>query len=340
MDQMAACRQQSAANAARSGRATLIGFIAILLWSCLALLTTWTGAVPPFQLTAMSFLIAFATSSAVIGIRTRGSFRSFRLPLKAWAVGVGGLFGFHCLYFLALRHAPAAHASLIAYLWPLLIVVLASYALGDRLRWFQVVGCVCGFAGAALLVLRGNEFGLQGRYLAGYLAALACAFTWSSYSVISRTLRRVPSDAVAAFCGATAVLALGCHLVLETTVWPGTAEWLAVIALGLGPVGGAFFAWDYGIKWGNVKALGGGSYLAPLLSTTLLVAAGSAAFTWSLVSSCILIVGGAVLCSTDLFQGKSQASPSGPPGDDAVQEELSPSAGTRVTVTVSCPKRI
>ena len=37
--------------------------------------------------------------------------KSLRQPLVVWLVGVGGLFGYHALYFLALRFAPPAEAG-------------------------------------------------------------------------------------------------------------------------------------------------------------------------------------------------------------------------------------
>jgi drug/metabolite transporter (DMT)-like permease len=280
-------------------RATLIGLVAILLWSSLALFTTWTGKIPAFQLTFLTFLIAFVLSAVVIGVKSRGTFTAFRLPGQAMAIGVGGLFGFHFLYFLAMQNAPPAEVSLLAYLWPLLIVVFSAFLPRERLRWFHLVGCVSGFLGAALLVLKGTEV-FELHYLRGYAAALCCALTWSVYSVVSRTMRGIPSDAVGAYCGGTALLALICHLLMEETVRPDPAQWLAVIALGVGPVGFAFFAWDYGVKWGHIKALGGASYLAPLLSTTLLVLFGQTAFSWKLALACLLIVGGAFFASGDL----------------------------------------
>jgi drug/metabolite transporter (DMT)-like permease len=131
--------------------------------------------------------------------------------------------------------------------------------------------------------------------------ALGCAFTWSSYSVLSRRLAAVPTDAVGAFCLATAMLALIAHLALETWIRPTPAEWAALLALGLGPVGLAFFAWDVGVKRGNIKALGGLSYATPLLSTLLLVATGRAAPSFAIALACLLIVGGAVLSARELW---------------------------------------
>ncbi len=282
-------------------RDTLIGSIAILLWATLALLTTWSGSVPPFQLVSMAFALATLIGVAVWArqgtLRPRALRQRLALPWAAWMLGVGGLFGYHFFYFVALGNAPAVEASLIAYLWPLLIVLLSALLPGEQLRIQHVLGAGLGFLGAALLVTQGTALAFDARYATGYLAAIVCALTWSSYSVLSRRFGEIPTDAVGGFCGVTALLALGCHLLFEQTVWPVGAQWLAVIGLGLGPTGAAFFVWDHGVKRGNIQLLGTLAYAAPLLSTLLLVAFGQAAATWRVAVACGLIVGGALLAS-------------------------------------------
>ncbi|EDP65432.1 hypothetical protein BAL199_12266 [alpha proteobacterium BAL199] len=287
---------------ARRRRSTLIGFTAVLMWAVLALLTALSGSVPPFQLLAMTF--AIATAIGVVASIARGSspLTHLRQPWPVWATGVGGLFGYHFFYFLALRNAPAVEASLIAYLWPLLIVVFSALLPGERLRWFHVAGALLGLAGAGLLVTKGANLDFDDRYTLGYLAALACALIWSSYSIGSRRFGTVPTDAVGGFCAAAAILAVPCHLLFETTVWPANwVEWLAVLALGLGPVGGAFFTWDIGMKHGDIQALGAAAYAAPLLSTLILIAAGLAPLNGIVAASCLLIVTGAVLAANELL---------------------------------------
>lgn len=288
------------ASSPMSARATLIGFTAIVMWATLALLTRLSGPIPPFQLTAMAFTLAFGVGG-ILWWREGGSpWRYLKLPVAVWAVGLFGLFGYHFFYFLALRHAPAVEASLIAYLWPLLIVLMSAWLPGERLRWFHGVGAMLGFLGAGLLITQGQGLSLRAEYTTGYLAALVCAFTWSSYSVLSRHFGAIPTQAVGGFCGVTALLAWMCHGLLETPVWPVGWQWLAVLALGLGPVGLAFFTWDYGVKQGNLRTLGTLSYLAPLLSTLLLVVAGQADPSWTLLLASGLIVGGALLASGTL----------------------------------------
>ena len=132
------------------GPATLVGFVAILLWALLAAFTAASGAVPPFQLMAMSFAIGGLAGAASWAWRPHG-IAALRHGWPVWAVGVGGLFGYHFLYFSALRAAPAIEASLIAYLWPLLIVLLSALAPGERLRAHHVIGALMGLAGLASL---------------------------------------------------------------------------------------------------------------------------------------------------------------------------------------------
>ncbi|WP_229152242.1 DMT family transporter [Aurantimonas sp. VKM B-3413] len=271
------------------------------MWALLALLTAWSGDVPPFQLAAMTFTVG--TLIGLVSLRLRKAPLSlFRQRPVVWLVGVGGLFGYHALYFAALRHAPAAEASLIAYLWPLLIVLGSALLPGERLRWFHVAGALVGLCGAALIVTGGATVALSPRYAAGYGLAALCALTWSSYSLLSRRFGDVPSDIVTGFCAATAVLALTAHLLFETTIWPAApGEWLAVFLLGLMPVGAAFYVWDFGVKHGDIQVIGAASYAAPLLSTLILVAAGESAMRWSVVAAAILITAGACLAALPLF---------------------------------------
>ncbi len=119
---------------------------------------------------------------------------------------------------------------------------------------------------------------------------------------MSRKFAAVSTDVVTAFCLATSVLSLVCHLGLETTVWPeSTGEWIAVIGLGLLPVGAAFYAWDYGVKNGDIQVLGAASYAAPLLSTLVLIGFGFGEPSLRVLIACILITGGAVLAAKDML---------------------------------------
>jgi drug/metabolite transporter (DMT)-like permease len=283
-----------------SRAATIVGMSAIAMWAALAALTVASGRVPAFQLAAMTFAIG-----ALLGPLAwllRGARPRYRLTPLAWAVGVGGLFGYHALYFLALRFAPPAEAGLINYLWPLLIVLFSAALPGERLAWHHIAGALLGLAGTVVLFAGRGASEASWAYLPGFFASFVAAFVWAGYSVMSRRLAAVPTDAVAGFCLATAVLALLFHLALETTAWPESgAQWLALAVLGAGPVGAAFYAWDIGMKRGDIRVLGAASYATPLLSTGILVLAGYAEASAALAVAAVLIACGGLLAARDMI---------------------------------------
>lgn len=276
-------------------QATLIGFSAIILWSFLAVLTVGSAPMPPLQLNAICFAISGAIGLVWVA-RGIGFPALLRVNWKIYAFGTVGLFGYHFFYFSALRLAPPAEAGLIAYLWPLLIVLFSGLLPSETLRPMHVVGAIIGFFGAALLV--GNGAQMNAESMAGYVLALICAVTWAGYSVLSRRLGAAPTETVAIYCVLTSLLSLGAHLAFETTYWPQTSiGWGSVLALGLGPVGIAFYTWDLGMKKGDIQLLGVTSYAAPVLSTLVLVAVGITSATWTLAVAALLIAAGAALAA-------------------------------------------
>ncbi len=275
----------------------MAGIAAIGLWSLLALLTAASAPVPPLQLSAMAFALG-AVPGLIWAARRGGLGPLLGLDWKVHAFGTAGLFGYHFLYFSALRLAPPAEAGLIAYLWPLLIVLFSGLLPGERLGAGQVLGALLGFGGAALLIGGADAASRDSGAFFGYLLALGCALAWSTYSVLSRRMAQVPTVAVTVFCLLTALLSAGAHLLWEETAWPaGAWGWAAVLGLGLGPVGLAFYLWDMGMKRGDIQLLGVSAYAAPLLSTAILIAAGLATPGPALFVSAVLISAGALIAA-------------------------------------------
>ena len=274
--------------------ATLSGFGAVLLWGTLASLTALKGtAVPPFQTTAITFVVGGLTIAAIAILTGRA--RAMKPTPASFALGLYGLFGFHVLYFAALRFAPTAEAGLIASLWALLTVLLSGLLPGHSLHLRHIAGALLGLAAATLLVW--NKIGHSDDFphaVLGFALAFGCAIVWASYSVMSRLIAAVPSESLVLPCFATALLAMACSVLFEGFTPPhGALQWLALLGLGLGPVGAAFLLWDIGMKHGNVAYLGVLGYAAPVISTSLLILLGIAQPTLSLALACALIIAAA-----------------------------------------------
>ncbi|MBU3015175.1 EamA family transporter [Poseidonibacter lekithochrous] len=283
-------------------RGNIYGIFTILLYSSLALFSIFTSNIPAFELTSLSFFVASFVGLAFLKKQKVHISKLIKIPAKAWIIGISGLFGYHFFYFLAIKNAPAVEANLINYLWPLLIVIFSSFLPNERLRWFHILGTIFGLLGAFLLVSKGGSFSFETQYTSGYIFAIIAALIWSSYSVISRTLSHVPTFAVTGFCMATAILSGICHFIFETTVIPNTTELFGILMLGLGPVGGAFYLWDFSVKNADIKLLGSISYFTPLLSTLLLVVLGYAEFTTAVTLACIFIIVGSFISSAQYLK--------------------------------------
>ena len=217
--------------------ANLLALGAIALWASLAALGVALSHVPPFLLTGLALLVG----SVIALPLSRFDFRQWRVPLSTLAVGVYGLFGFHFLLFIALRHAPPVQANLVNYLWPLGIVVMAPLFLpGMSLTARHMLAALLGFAGAALAILGAGGGSADAVWAWGYIPALGSAFIWASYSLLTKRVRSFPTAAIGSFALVSGLLALLCHAWLEPATALSARDWSLIAVMGLGPLGGAF----------------------------------------------------------------------------------------------------
>ena len=273
----------------------MAGCAALALWAFLAPLTRLAQPVPPLLLTALG--LAAGGLFGLAAVAARGRLSALRQGPLAWAHGLAGIGGYHALYFAALGWAPAVEANLLNYAWPLLIVLFSGLIGGLRLGARRLFGVALGASGAALL-LAGGGATFPAEAWAGFACALAAAVVWALYSVLAARLGSVPSEAVAAFCLASAALAWLAHLALEPPAVLETRHWAVVALMGLGPTGAAFFLWDHGMKRGDPRLLGTLGYATPVASTLLLAGLGLGALTWQAGVAAALVTGGGLLAAT------------------------------------------
>ena len=271
-------------------QANLYALGAIALWASLAALGVSLTHVPPFLLTGIALVIGSIPAWPLV-LRNPSL---WRVPPRTLALGVYGLFAYHFLLFIALRHAPPVEANLVNYLWPLFIVVLAPVVLpGVALRLPHVLAAVLGFGGAALAIAGGRE--LSGTLAWGYLPALMSAFIWATYSLLTKRVAAFPTTAIGLFGLVSGVLSLLCHALLESTVSLQARDWALLTLLGLGPLGASFYLWDKALKLGDARHIGILSYLTPLASTALLIVVSGRPFSASIALATAMIIGAAVI---------------------------------------------
>ena len=263
---------------------------AIVLWSSLASLATLIPNVPVFLKTGIGLLIG----SVIALPLARFQIKQLAVKPKILLLGVYGLFGYHAALFIALSTSPSVQANLVNYLWPLLIVLIAPlFSKKVKLNLRVVIGGLMGFLGASIAILSGSSS--DGLFYTGYLFAFMAAVIWSTYSLATNRIGSFPTPAVGLFALVSGILSIAMHFVFENQVSLSSFEWMILILLGLGPLGAAFYLWDYAIKRSNPQEIGLLSFLTPLLSTGFLLVITGQALSWLLAIAAALIVGGSLI---------------------------------------------
>lgn len=260
---------------------------AILIWSTLATLGASLTGIPPFLLIGSALLIG--------GLLSVPWARQWKLRWSTIGVGCYGMLLYHLLFILALRSAPPVSANLVHYMWPMLIVLLSPLVLrGIRLRAMHMVCAVMGFAGAALAITGGGTSGAVSWHW-GYAFAVGAAVVWSTYSLALSRMGSATTADVGLACILSGSMALALHAAFEPAVELQASQIAGMVALGIGPMGAAFYLWSFSLRRGDPRVIGVLANTTPVLSTAMLVATGRGDFSGALVASALLISAASLL---------------------------------------------
>lgn len=236
-------------------------FSAILLWASLASLSTFVSNIPAFFLTGFCLLIG-----SLISIH---KLNHWKLDLKNIFFGVYGIAGFHIFYFLGLRNAPALETNLVNYLWPLLIVLLAPFMIKKPLSRYQIIGALLGFSGA-ILAIASKGLSQSSVLQIGYLFSFFSAVIWATFSLGLSKDNQSSVWQTGAYCLVSGIICLVISYFSGERFEPTGSDWFFLLIIGLGPLGTAFYLWDYAIKRLGAVNVAPVSYLTPVISTLLL----------------------------------------------------------------------
>jgi drug/metabolite transporter (DMT)-like permease len=116
------------------------------------------------------------------------------------------------LFISALRFMPLAEGTSIVYLTPLIVTVLSGPLLGERVGRLQWLAVLIGFAGVLLIVRPGGAL-----FHPVALLALAAAFSFSLYQLVTRKLNRTDNANVSNFI--SGIVSVAVTSLLLPLVW-------------------------------------------------------------------------------------------------------------------------
>ncbi|MCZ8872186.1 aromatic amino acid DMT transporter YddG, partial [Escherichia albertii] len=282
-------------------KATLIGLIAIVLWS------TMVGLIRGVSegLGPVGGAAAIYSLSGLLLIFTVG-FPRIRQTPKGYLLAGSILFvSYEICLALSLGYAASRHQAIevgmVNYLWPSLTILFAILFNNQKTNWLIILGLLLALAGVCWVL--GGENGLKYDEIINnittsplsYFLAFIGAFIWAAYCTVTNKY-------ACGFNGITIfVLLTGISLWIYYFVTPqpemsfSTPVVIKLISAAL-TLGFAYAAWNIGILHGNVTIMAVGSYFTPVLSSALAAILLNAPLSFSFWQGALMVCGGSLLC--------------------------------------------
>lgn len=265
---------------------------AVVLWASWPALATLAHPTPPFLVLGLSAFIGFAFSYASAAAKRQAK-SFFAIRKRTMLFVAAALMGNNAFYLAAIMRIGPAEANVVHYLWPVLLVVLASLVHRHLPTLRQAIGIAAGFSGVAIALSPKMGVGLD---ITGVLLGFFGALTFAVYSVI-RSLARSEINVVGPSLGFAALMAFAFHVVLEPTHLPTTSQWIAIALMGIGPFTLANALWDRATRTGEAATISSFAFLTPLVAISLLAVFGLAVMSTPIIIGAFLAIAGAVLAS-------------------------------------------
>lgn len=282
-------------------RATLVGLVAVVLWSAIVgLLRSVSEHLGPTGGAAMMYSLASVFLLLTVGHVKPGAF-----PRRYLIWGSLLFVSYELCLALSIGHAHSARQAIevgmVNYLWPTFTVIAAILFNRQQASWLIVPGFVLSIAGICRVL--GGEQGIDPAAMLGnvrdnplsYGLAFAGALIWAAYCTVTARIANGKNGVTLFF------------ILVSATLWTKflleggggmdfSPEAILYLVLAAGAMGFGYGAWNVGILHGNVTILAGASYFIPVFSAALSTLLLRAPLPLSFWQGAAMVCAGAVLC--------------------------------------------
>lgn len=305
-------------------KATLIGLVAVVLWSSIVGLIR--GVSESFGATGGAALIY--TVGALLLAFTVGvtKVRHFSGRYLFW----GSLLfvSYELCLSLSIGYAnsgrQAIEVGMVNYLWPSFTMLSAILFNRQKTNFLIVPGFALAVLGICLVL--GGDQGLDLAGMVGnirtnplsYGLAFAGALIWAAYCTVTSRMAG-GKNGITLFFALTALALWAKYLTTEGAAMEMSYHGIVYLAMAGAAMGFGYAAWNVGILHGNVTILAGASYFIPVLSAALAAALLQAPLSFAFWKGAATVCAGSILC---WFATRQAAKPSPSPGPSRRDEHL------------------
>jgi len=255
-------------------RKSIIAYIyvvfAVLLWAS----TPAVGKLLLLNLNNLQvlFFTSFIASiSLVIISLTQNKIRvikgyKFKDYLKFAYMGFVGIFLYYVFFYGALKYLPAQEASVINYLWPIIVLIFAGIILREKFTLRKFLGIILSFIGVFIVGTRGNIFSFHFSNLAGILLAVAGAIVYGLFSVLGKKYDYERFTSMLFYFIFTFIFVSIVISIFSSIPSISISQFLSLLWLGIFPSSLGFTFWFLALKYGDTAEMSNVIYLTPFVS--------------------------------------------------------------------------
>lgn len=281
--------------------ATLVGLIAIVLWSLIVgLIRTVSVQFGATGGAALIYSLAALLLAATVGLP------DIRCFPRAYLVAGSVLFvSYELCLSLSIGYASnsqqAIEVGMVNYLWPSFTLVAAILFNGQRANGLIVPGIILCMAGICWVLA--GEGGIDPFAIAAnvrqnplsYGLAFAGAVIWAAYSVV--TARHAQGkNGITLFFALTALALWGKFIIGQEPGLAFTLASLLPLALASAAMAFGYAAWNFGVLHGNMTVLAGASYFVPIFSAAFAALVLANPLAWPFWQGTAMVCAGSIIC--------------------------------------------
>jgi drug/metabolite transporter (DMT)-like permease len=249
-----------------------------------------------FSCMVMGGLVLFQKKSSVLAAY------SIRDYAKIGVLGFLGTYLYYVLLYGALALTSASEGFILAYTWPMLVIILAFPLLKERLTVKKLCSIFISFLGIVVIVTHGSLFTLSFTSLQGDILALGGAGVFALFSVLGKKYHYDQVTSVFMYFVTALVFITPTLFLFSSLKMPSFHVWLWLLLNGFIVNGVSYIFWFKALENGDTSVISNALYLTPFLSLVYIALFLGEQILLSSIVGLVIIVVGIVLQSVNLHQ--------------------------------------
>lgn len=181
-------------------------------------------------------------------------------------LGFIGNYLYYVLLYGALSKTTASEGFILAYTWPIIVLILSFIILKDKVTIQKLAGILISFFGIIIITTKGNITTFNLTNFQGAILALSGAFVFALFSVLGKKFNFDKTISVFIYFLSALIFIIPTVLFFSSITFPSFNVWLWIIYNGVFVNGISYIFWFKALEGGETHIVSNLLYFTPFIS--------------------------------------------------------------------------